>query len=301
MLYGWMRVYNAVTTRGGRYVQGGGCATVGVAGLVQGGGFGSFSKNFGTGAGDLLEAEIVTADGAVRIANACTNPDLFWAIKGAGSSFGVITRLTFSAHDLPDFFGGASLTIKAASDDAFRRLIARFIAFYAASLFNPHWGEQAAFLPDDQLAIAMVFQGLKQGDAERVWRPLLDWVSTAPSDYSFISWPSFLAVAARHFWDPAFLRLVPLLVLSDNRPGAPKENVFWSGNLHETGWFVDNYGSQWMPARLLKPDQQPHLADALFAALRHSRTVLHFNNGLAGGTAEGDRRGPRYLHEPPRS
>ncbi len=54
----WSDAYAAVTTRGGRYVQGGGCTTVGVAGLVQSGGFGSFSKNFGTAAASLLEAEV---------------------------------------------------------------------------------------------------------------------------------------------------------------------------------------------------------------------------------------------------
>lgn len=74
----WMHVYDAVTTKGGRYVQGGGCATVGVGGLVQSGGFGSFSKTYGTAAAGLLEAEVVTADGTVRIASRCTHPDLFW-------------------------------------------------------------------------------------------------------------------------------------------------------------------------------------------------------------------------------
>jgi FAD/FMN-containing dehydrogenase len=93
-----MHVYDAVTTKAGRYVQGGGCATVGVAGLVQSGGFGTF----GTAAGGLLEAEVVTADGQVRIANACTNPDLFWGIKGGGGgSLGVVTRLTLRTRELP--------------------------------------------------------------------------------------------------------------------------------------------------------------------------------------------------------
>jgi hypothetical protein len=63
----WMQAYQAVTTQGGRYVQGGGCTTVGVAGLTLGGGFGSFSKRFGTAAASLLEVEIVTADGKIRI------------------------------------------------------------------------------------------------------------------------------------------------------------------------------------------------------------------------------------------
>src|SRR5271157_5901907 len=56
----WGHVYNEVTTKGGRYVQGGGCMTVGVAGLIQGGGFGSYSKAYGMAAASLLEAEVVT-------------------------------------------------------------------------------------------------------------------------------------------------------------------------------------------------------------------------------------------------
>src|SRR5208337_3981242 len=102
----------------GAYVQGGGCTTVGVAGLIQSGGFGSFSKHYGTAAAGLLEAEVVTADGKIRIANACTNPDLFWALKGGGGgSFGVVSKLTLRVRDLPEFAGGANFTIKARSDE----------------------------------------------------------------------------------------------------------------------------------------------------------------------------------------
>ena len=105
----WGQVYDAVTTKEGRYVQGGGCLTVGVAGLIQSGGFGSFSKAYGLAAASLLEAEVVTANGAVRIANACTNPDLFWGIKGGGGgSLGVVTRLTLQTHSLPEFLARSS-------------------------------------------------------------------------------------------------------------------------------------------------------------------------------------------------
>src|SRR5438128_7856629 len=139
----WMQAYDAVTTKAGRYVQGGGCTTVGVAGLIQSGGFGSFSKNYGLAAAGLLEAEVVTADGSVRIANACTNADLFWGIKGGGGgSLGVVTRLTLRTRELAEFVGGAFIRIRAASDTAFRELIARTLTFYRDSLFNPHWGEQ---------------------------------------------------------------------------------------------------------------------------------------------------------------
>ena len=226
----WGHVYDAVTTRAGRYVQGGGCLTVGVAGLIQSGGFGSFSKAYGMAAANLLEAEIVTADGAVRIANACTNPDLFWGLKGGGGgSLGVVTRLTLRTHDLPDFVGAVNMTIKAASDVAFRRLIGRIVSFYSDSLLNPHWGEQIAFRPGNVLAIAMVFQGLDQQQAEAIWRPFLDWLAASPDDFSIVSAPWVVAVPARRFWDPGFLKEVPGVVLADDRPGAPAANVFWAG------------------------------------------------------------------------
>jgi hypothetical protein len=73
----WIDAYRAVTGGAGRYVQGGGCATVGIAGHVQSGGFGSWSKRYGTAAAGLLEAQIVTADGEVRIVNPCRHPNLF--------------------------------------------------------------------------------------------------------------------------------------------------------------------------------------------------------------------------------
>src|SRR5215475_13917859 len=145
----WLKAYAAVT-KAGRYVQGGGCCTVNVAGLVAGGGFGSFSKRFGLAAASLLEAEVVTADGEVRIANACTNPDLLWALKGGGGgSLGVVTRVTLKTHALPNFLGAAFGAIKANSDAAFKRLMSEFMRFYRDKLFNPTWGEQVKFRPDN--------------------------------------------------------------------------------------------------------------------------------------------------------
>ncbi|MDB5859082.1 MAG: linked oxidase domain protein, partial [Ramlibacter sp.] len=180
----WSHVYDAVTTKAGGYVQGGGCMTVGVAGLVQSGGFGSFSKRYGTAAGSLLEAEVVTADGAVRIANACTNPELFWGLKGGGGgSLGVVTRLTLRVHPLPEDFGAVNLTIKASSDAAYRRLIGLVVDFYRTSLMNPSWGEQIRFRPDTVLKVSMVFQGLDRGQAQAVWKPFLEAIDRAPADF----------------------------------------------------------------------------------------------------------------------
>src|SRR4029077_3870885 len=126
----WGHVYNRVMTQAGRYVQGGGCMTVGVVGLILGGGCGSCSKAFGQAGASLLEAEVVTADGDIKIANSCTNPDLFWPLKGGGAVFAIVTRVTLRTHPLPEFMGGVFATIKASSDDAYRRLIARVMEFY---------------------------------------------------------------------------------------------------------------------------------------------------------------------------
>jgi FAD/FMN-containing dehydrogenase len=283
----WGQVYNAVTTGAGRYVQGGGCMTVGVAGLIQSGGFGSFSKAYGLAAAGLLEAEVVTADGTVRIANACTNPELFWGLKGGGGgSLGVVTRLTLRTSELPTFFGGVNVRIRAASNAAYRRLIGRVLVFYREALFNPHWGEQIVFRPGNVLALAMVFQGLDRQQAEAVWRPFLDWVAASPQDFVVEEPPRIVAVPARRFWDPAYLRTLPGVVLADDRSGAPETNVFWTGNLGEAGQVLYSYQSAWLPASLLDVGRQDALADALFAATRHWSVSLHINKGLAGAPAE---------------
>ena len=118
--------------------------------------------------GSLLEAEVVTADGQIRIANACTNPDLFWALKGGGGgSFGVVSKMTLRVHDLPEFFGTVNFTIKAASDDAYRRLIREFVSFYAEHLFNDHWGEQAHLKPDNTLDISMALTGVGHSSRQK--------------------------------------------------------------------------------------------------------------------------------------
>src|SRR5438445_13263001 len=66
----WIQAYDAVTTKGGRYVQGGGCTTLGVAGLIQSGGFGSISKQRRMAAAGVLEDEAGPADSPQRISTA---------------------------------------------------------------------------------------------------------------------------------------------------------------------------------------------------------------------------------------
>ncbi len=284
----WMQAYDAVTTKAGAYVQGGGCTTVGVAGLVQSGGFGSFSKHYGTAAAGLLEAEVVTSDGKVRIANACTNSDLFWALKGGGGgTFGAISKVTLRAHELPEFFGAAIVRVKAASDEAFRRLLSYFITFYRDHLFNDHWGEHARITGDNVLDLLMVCHDLTPEDVKRIWQPFLDWVARSPGSYTLQGQPILASMSARHWWDVEWSKQHHLSIFEvDQRPGAGPNNAWWTGDSGQVAWFIYGYESLWMPASLLNADSQQRLVRALFTGSRHKTIELHFNKGLAGGPSD---------------
>lgn len=281
----WGEVYQKVTTEGGRYVQGGGCLTVGVAGLIQSGGFGSLSKGFGLAAASLLQAEVVTADGLVRIANVRTNPELFWGLKGGGGgSLGVVTRVTLRTHELPASVGVVNLTVAADDDAAYRRLIDATMRFCAGNLVTPHWGEQIVLRGDNTLRFSLMFQGLSGAEATAIWQPLLDEIAAA-KDWRLRGEPRIAALPARHLWDAEFLRKLPGVVVADDQPGAPPGRVAWAGDQAQAGQVLHGYDSLWLGASLLQGDRRA-LVDAMFAASRHWGFALHLNKGLAGAPAE---------------
>jgi FAD/FMN-containing dehydrogenase len=81
-------------------------ASVGIGGITLGGGVGFLVRKHGLTIDDLLAAEVVTADGELLHADAETHPDLFWAIRGGGGNFGVVTRLKLRLHELGQIVGG---------------------------------------------------------------------------------------------------------------------------------------------------------------------------------------------------
>lgn len=279
----WLEAYDVATNQHHRYVQGGGCTTVGVAGgFTQGGGFGSFSKRFGTGAASVLQVEIVTADGKALIANQCQNQDLFWAIRGGGgSTFGIVTKMTLKTHALPSNFGLLRGTIKAANDAAFKPLIAELVKFYRDDLNNDHWGEQIRFSPDNTVTLGLTFLNLSEVQAKYTLSPLKAWLEKHKDSYSFDYTLSI--IPADKLWNYDFMsKNHPDLVTRNKAGDAGYTQFWWTPNSAEVSRYWFSYQSWWLPVGLFDAANTGKLTNAIYQASRLTPTTLHINKGLAG-------------------
>jgi FAD/FMN-containing dehydrogenase len=164
---------------------------VGVSGYTLGGGAGLLSRMYGYAADSLLRAELVTADGELVTATDDEHPDLFWALRGGGGNFGIVTALEFRLHPVERLFGGIAMYDVARAPEA-------LAAYREWAPEEPDESSTAVVVmtvpPLPQLPEAvrgrrvLAFRGLYLGgesDAERVWsrvrgacgEPLLEMMS----------------------------------------------------------------------------------------------------------------------------
>jgi hypothetical protein len=198
-------------------------STTGVSGLTLGGGMGYLTRAHGLTIDNLVEADVVLADGQFVTANAREHPDLFWALRGGGGNFGVVTSFVFRAHPVTNVFAGPVFW-EARHAKAVMRAYREFLpgAPEALGLFvglktvpstdpfpREFWGTRAC-------AVIGAFNG-PETEGRRVMAPLLDtlpapifdWMSVIPFPTMQALFDPLLPKGLQWYWKGDFVRSLP--------------------------------------------------------------------------------------------
>ncbi|MEE8368018.1 MAG: FAD-binding oxidoreductase [Thermoanaerobaculia bacterium] len=222
--------YDQATQAHGLASPGGAISSTGVAGLTLGGGFGWLSRSYGLVCDNLLSAEIVTANGEVLTASADDNPDLFWAIRGGGGNFGVVTRFEFRLHPVGELYAGLILYARSAATDllrAFARMTEEAsdaLSGMAAFLYSPEG--------DPVVGVFAVYHG-PANEGERavarlraVGSPLLDDIGPKPYTLVQQAFDEAFPPGNRNYWKSGFVSTISddyieVLVEHANKAASP--------------------------------------------------------------------------------
>ena len=197
---------------------GGIISTTGVSGLTLGGGIGYLTRGCGLSVDNLLSADVVTAEGHLLTASQFQNEDLFWAIRGGGGNFGVVTSLEFQLHDIDTIVGGP---IFYEVDDApavmsfFRDFIAaapeQLGCFFAWQIAPP-----LPFIPQSRhgdlfCALVSCWSG-PLDEAEGVLKPLrevaqvqAEWIEPMPYPKLNCAFDGLVPKGLQHYWKADFV------------------------------------------------------------------------------------------------
>ena len=197
---------------------GGILATTGVGGLTLGGGFGYLTRRHGLSCDNLLAADVVTADGRLVTASTEEHPDLFWALRGGGGNFGVVTSFEFRLHPVSTVYGGP-VFYPVAQSGAILRFYRDFIAQAPPELsafFGYHIAPPAPFVPDHLYghavcAIVTCYTG-PLDQAEQAVEPIraagpvaLDLMGPMPYPALNGMFDALLPPGLQHYWKADFV------------------------------------------------------------------------------------------------
>lgn len=157
-----------------RMVMGGTCSTVGHVGFTLGGGYGDYSRMYGSGATNLVQAEVVLGDGTVVTASACNDyADLFRALRGGGGAFGLVTKATYRTYPYPA--GKIGTAFGSVKD--LRAGTGKFLSWYAGILRQgkaQHFGGQVAVggWAGSAVKFQMKYVGISAQECTKLCAPL---------------------------------------------------------------------------------------------------------------------------------
>ena len=192
---------------------GGVVGETGIAGLTLGGGVGWLVRKYGLTCDNLLAADLVTADGQLRRATPEENGELFWALRGGGGNFGVVTAFHYRLHPVSTILAGLVVHPRSAARDVIR--FHRDFAAAAPEEFTSRVGLRTA--PDGRpvVALASCYCG-DLGEGERVLRPLREFGSPLVDDMKPMPYTSLQGMFGpafpwgnRNYWKSSFLRALP--------------------------------------------------------------------------------------------
>jgi len=197
---------------------GGVISTTGVAGLTLGGGFGYLTRRYGLSCDNLMSADVVTADGSLITASATEHPDLFWALRGGGGNFGVVTSLEFRLHPVSMVYAGPVLyPLDRAADglrffrDFMETAPRELSAFFAFLIVPPGPPFPEHLHMQTMCGIVCVYCG-DAAAGEAVTRPLLEFGPPAfahvgPAPYPMIQsmFDPLLPPGLHHYWKADFV------------------------------------------------------------------------------------------------
>jgi FAD/FMN-containing dehydrogenase len=210
--------FNEATHAFGLATTGGVISTTGIAGLTLGGGIGYLARGLGLSCDNLVSAEVVTADGRTLTVSDREHEDLFWALRGGGGNFGVVTSFEYRLHPLSEIYGGPMFF---EVDDA--ETVLRFYRDFIADAPEEFGGFPAwqiapplPFIPEDRhgdvfLAFVACWAG-PVDEGERMLAPLHDVAPVVAEHVGPMPYPALngafdalVPSGLQHYWKASFV------------------------------------------------------------------------------------------------
>jgi FAD/FMN-containing dehydrogenase len=214
----WATVNEAAAAHG-LATTGGIISTTGVGGLTLGGGIGYLARAHGLSCDNLRSAEVVLADGRIVTASESEEPDLFWALRGGGGNFGVVTEFEFQLHPVGEIYGGLMLFERADAADVlryFRDFIADAPREYGGF---PAWqiAPPLPFVPADRVGEPfLVLVSCWTGDHDEgagvlqrfrdVAKPVAEHIGPMPYPALNAAFDALLPRGLQHYWKAVFVK-----------------------------------------------------------------------------------------------